>query len=66
VIKDYMITRDNDVMFDVIARMSHKGLSNVLVVKGDRLIPRVDNIVGIITKDRIAESVGESLTYRTA
>ncbi len=64
--RDYIIAHHDDVMFDVIARMTRKRVSNILVVKGDRRIPRVENIVGIITKNRIAESVGESLTYRTA
>jgi len=64
--RDFMIAQYDDVMFDVISRMTRKKSRNVLVVKGDRRIPRAENIVGIITKDRIAESVGESLNYRTS
>ncbi len=62
---NFMIAQHDEVMFDVISRMTRKNVNNVIVVEGKRRIPRVKNIVGIITKDRIAESVGESLTYRS-
>lgn len=62
--RDFVIARSDDVMFDVITRMTRKGANNVLVVGGNRRIPWAEDVVGIVTKDRIAESVGESLTYR--
>jgi len=63
--RDFTIARRDDVMFDVIIRMSRKRVDNVLVVGGDQRIPGAGDVVGVVTKDRIAESVGESLTYRS-
>ncbi|HEU4617394.1 MAG TPA: chloride channel protein, partial [Gammaproteobacteria bacterium] len=62
---DYVLARESDVMFDVIKRMSRRGASAALVVRGDRRVPRADDVLGVITKDRIAEAVAESLTFRT-
>jgi len=63
--RDFVIARNDDVMFDVITRMTRKAVNNVLVVGGDRRIPKAEDVVGIVTKERIAESVGASLTHRT-
>jgi CIC family chloride channel protein len=62
---DYILARESDVMFDVIKRMSRRGASAVLVVRGDRRVPRADSAVGVVTKEQIADSVAESLTFRT-
>ncbi len=62
---EYILARETDVMFDVIKRMSRRGASAVLVVRGDRLVPRADSPIGVITKEQIADSVAESLTFRT-
>jgi len=62
---DYILARETDVMFDVISRMSRRGARAVLVVSGPRLVPRADSPVGVITKEHIADSVSDSLTFRT-
>jgi CIC family chloride channel protein len=63
--RDYILARPSDVMFDVIKRMSRRGANAVLVVRADRRVPRADSPLGIITKELIADSVAESLTFRS-
>jgi CIC family chloride channel protein len=62
---EYILARESDVMFDVIARMSRRGASAVLVARGDRRVPRADSPLGVITKEQIADSVADSLAFRT-
>jgi hypothetical protein len=37
----------------------------VLVARGDRRVPRADSPLGVITKEQIADSVADSLAFRT-
>jgi CIC family chloride channel protein len=61
---DYVLARENDVMFDVIKRMTRRGASSVLVVSSAGRVPRADSVLGVITKERIADAVADSLTFR--
>jgi CIC family chloride channel protein len=57
---NFTIAREDDVVFDVIRRMWRRGGSMAIVVKGGR-VPRPDDVVGVITKEHIADSVAESI-----
>jgi CIC family chloride channel protein len=54
--RDFIIARDEDIMFNVIGRMWRRKAAMIIVAKG-RGVPRKDDIVGIITKDHLADSV---------
>jgi CIC family chloride channel protein len=58
--RDYTIVRDDDIVFDVIQRMSKRRATMALVTSG-RGVPRADNIVGIITKEHVADSVASAV-----
>lgn len=62
---DYVLAREKDVMFDVISRMSRRGVGTALVVHSERRLPRADSPVGVITREQIADSVADSLTFRS-
>ena len=55
----------DDIVFDVINRMwRHRRRRWRVVVSGNAAIPRADDVVGVITKEHIADSVAESVkTY---
>jgi CIC family chloride channel protein len=57
---NFTIARADDVVFDVIRRMWRRGGSMAVVVEGGR-VPRADDVVGVITKEHIADSVAESI-----
>ena len=56
--RDYTVVRDDAIAFDVIERMWRKRAFMAIVVKGRR-IPRGDDVVGVITKEHVAELGGE-------
>lgn len=56
----FSIARSDDVAFDVIRRMWRKGSTMALVVRG-RGVPRPDDILGVITKEHVADSVAASI-----
>ena len=58
--REFTIARDEDIMFRVIGRMWRRKATMAVVVSGGR-IPRRSNVVGIITKEHIADSVAESI-----
>ncbi len=62
---DYVLARERDVMFDVISRMSRRGVGTALVVHSERRLPRADSPVGVITREQIADSVADSLAFRS-
>ncbi len=59
--KDFTIAREEDVLFDVIQRMWRRGATMAVVVTGAARTPRVDNVVGIISKEHVANSVADSI-----
>jgi CIC family chloride channel protein len=56
----YTVVRENDVVFDVIQRIWRKRAFMALVVAG-RGVPRPENVVGVITKEHVADSVASSV-----
>jgi CIC family chloride channel protein len=59
--RDFTIVRENDIVFDVIRRISGKKALMALVVRG-RGVPRPEAIAGVITKEHIADSVASSIS----
>ncbi|MGO9770827.1 MAG: chloride channel protein [Roseiarcus sp.] len=58
--RDYTVVRDDAIAFDVIERMWRKRSFMAIVVKGRR-IPRGDDVVGVITKEHVADSVASGM-----
>ncbi len=63
--RDYTIARSQDVMFAVIGRMWRKKATMAVVVQGEG-IPRIKDIVGVISKEHVADSVAESIKHYAA
>jgi len=59
--KNFTVAREEDIVFDVIERMWRRDASMSVVVKGETRVPRADQVVGIITKEHIADSVADSV-----
>jgi CIC family chloride channel protein len=57
---NFTIVRANDVGFEVIQRIWRKRAVMALVVSG-RGVPRPDKIIGVITKEHVADSVATSV-----
>ena len=58
--RNFTIARENDIVFDIVQRMSRRGAAMAIVVKtGGR--GRPSEIVGIISKEHIADSVADSI-----
>jgi len=60
-VKNYTIARSGDVLFNIVDRMARHRTSMVIVAKGGGR-PRAGQVVGIIAKEHIADSVAESLS----
>ncbi len=62
--KDYTIVQEGDAVFDVIRRMSRRGVTMALVVDvpNKRAIPRPKHIRGVITKEHVADSVAKTVS----
>ena len=58
--RNFTIARESDIMFDVVQRLTHRNAVMAIVVK-DRSRGRPSDVVGIISKDQIANSVGASI-----
>ena len=59
--KNFTIAREEDTMFDVIGRMWRRGAVMTVVVKGAGRMPRAENVVGVISKEHVADSVADSI-----
>jgi CIC family chloride channel protein len=61
--KNFTIAREGDIVFDVIDRMWRRKSTMAVIVSG-RGMPRPDKVVGVISKEHIADSVAASIkTY---
>ncbi|MGO9786239.1 MAG: chloride channel protein [Stellaceae bacterium] len=61
---NFTIARGEDIVFDVINRMWRQNADMAVVVSGDAAVPRADRVIGVISKEHIADSVAESVgTY---
>jgi CIC family chloride channel protein len=58
--RKFTIAREDDVMFDVISRLTRHCASMAVVTKG-RGRPRAGDVVGVISKEHIADAVAESI-----
>jgi CIC family chloride channel protein len=58
--RNFTIAREDDIVFDVIQRIWRRSAVMALVVRG-RGVPRPADVVGVITKEHIADSVAESV-----
>jgi CIC family chloride channel protein len=58
--RNFTVVREEDIVFDVIQRMWRKKAVMALVVRG-RGVPRPQDVVGVITKDQVADSVASSI-----
>ena len=59
--KNFTIARAEDVVFDVVERMWRRGAALAIVTKGSGWLPRGNNVVGMISKEHIADSVADSI-----
>ncbi len=62
--KDFTIVNETDAVFDIIRRMTRRGVTMALVVSGNskRSVPRPQQIVGVITKEHVADSVAKTVS----
>jgi CIC family chloride channel protein len=62
---DFTIVKDDDPVFDIIRRMTRRGVTMALVLEiGDRRsVPRPEQIRGVITKEHVADSVAKTVAY---
>ena len=58
--RGYVIAHADDIMFNVIERMWRRNAWMILVVRG-KGVPRQDDILGVITKEHIADAVSASI-----
>jgi chloride channel protein, CIC family len=58
--RNFTIAREADIMFDVVQRMARRDAAMAVVVKG-RGRGRPSEIIGVITKEHIADSVANSI-----
>jgi chloride channel protein, CIC family len=56
----FTVAHESDIMFDVIQRFWRRKASMIVVVRGTG-VPRASDVVGVITKEHIADSVAESV-----
>jgi CIC family chloride channel protein len=59
--KNFTVARAQDVVFDVVERMWKRNASMAIVTKGAGHLPRGKHVVGMISKEHIADSVADSI-----
>jgi CIC family chloride channel protein len=59
--KNFTIARAGDVVFDVVQRMTRRDAPMAIVTKGGGRLPRGKDVVGMISKEHIADSVADSI-----
>jgi len=58
--RNFTVAREDDIVFDVIQRIWRRHAVMALVVRG-KGVPRPGDVVGVITKEHVADSVAESV-----
>ncbi len=58
--RQFTIAHEDDIVFDVIPRLWRRHAVMTLVVRG-KGIPRPEDVVGVITKEHVADSVADSI-----
>ncbi len=59
--RNFIITRGDEVMFDVIRHMWRHNAFMAVVIDKERGTPRAGDVLGVITKDHVADSVAASI-----
>ena len=59
--RNFTVARADDIAYEVIRRMWRKNAAMAVVVKSERRIPEARDVVGVISKEHVADSVAESL-----
>ncbi len=54
---DYVIAPQNNILNSIIARMNQRGRSYAIIVDGSSVVPRPDDVVGVIDTSEIASAV---------
>jgi CIC family chloride channel protein len=60
--RNFTIAREEDIMFNVIGRMSRKNAVMVVVFLAAGHVPHSSDVAGLITKEHIADSVSDSIS----
>jgi len=60
--RNFTIARDEDIAYAVIRRMWRRGSGMAVVVRGARRIPQGADVVGVISKEHVADSVAASVS----
>jgi len=58
--RNFTIAREHDIVFDVVNRMTRHGAGMAVVTK-DKRRPRAADVMGVISKEHIADSVADSI-----
>ena len=58
--RNFTVVGEDEIAFDVIRRMWRKNAIMAVVVRG-RGVPRGSDVVGVITKEHVADSVADSI-----
>ena len=58
--RNFTIARENDIVFDVVTRMARRDAVMAVVIR-EGCRPRAPHVIGVIPKERIADSVAESI-----
>ena len=58
--RNYTVAREEDIVFDVVTRMARHNGGMAVVTKAKRR-PRASDVLGVITKEHIADSVADSI-----
>ena len=58
--RDFVVVGEDDVVFDVIKRLWRKQGVMAVVIRGHG-VPRGDDVVGVVTKEHVADSVASSV-----
>jgi CIC family chloride channel protein len=58
--RNFTIAREDDIMFDVVQRMARRNAAMAVVVK-DKSRGRPADVVGVVSKEDVADSVAESI-----
>ena len=63
--RDFTIAHEEDIMFGVIGRMWQRGAMMAVVVRRNG-VPRASDVLGVITKEHVADSVALSVRPYTS
>ena len=63
--RDFTVVRESTIAFDVIRRIWAKRAIMAVVVRDGTVAPRAGDVVGVITKEHVADSVADNVaSYR--